>query len=299
MSAPAVVVLGDVMTDVTARVAQPIAHGTDTPARIAVGGGGSAANTAAWLGWLGVPVALVACVGDDAFGRAAEDDLRAAGVTPRLAVAAGVATGTCVVLVDPGGERSMLPDPGANAHLAEGDLPPDALAAGGHLHVSGYALVRPGTRATAVAALAAARAAGMTTSVDAASAAPLARAGAAVVREAMRGADLVLATLDEGEVLCATRDPEAIAASLLVHHREVLLKLGADGARWRCARGAGARAPAAAPPGPPIDTTGAGDAFAAGWLAARLEGAEPADALARACGLAALAVTRPGGRPAR
>ena len=68
-------------------------------------------------------------------------------------------TGTCVVLVAPGGERTMLPDPGANDALSIDDLPDDAFA-GGVLHVSGYALLRHGSRAAALTAIDRARAAG-------------------------------------------------------------------------------------------------------------------------------------------
>ena len=96
----------------------------------------------------------------------------------------------------------MLPDPGANALLPVRDLP-----GGAHLHVSGYALIRPGSRPAAVAALAAAREAGMTTSVDPASAAPLAAMGAAAFRALTHRATTLFVTLDEAEVLCGTRDP--------------------------------------------------------------------------------------------
>ncbi len=297
LSRPPVVVLGDVMTDVVAQVAEPLAHAGDTPARIAMRPGGSAANTAAWLGALGAPAAFVGCVGDDDAGRAALDALRAHGVAPMVAVAPGAATGACVVLVDAAGERTMLPDAGANALLRPGDLPGDAFVPGGHLHVSGYALARDETRATALAALGRARGAGMTTSADPASAAPLAALGRDAARALLRGIGLLLVTLDEAEVLCGSRDPSAVADDLLADHDEVVLKLGGDGALWRGGDGARASAPAAAPPGPVVDTTGAGDAFAAGWLASRRAGADPAAALAAACRCAASVVGRPGARP--
>ena len=56
-------------------------------------------------------------------------------------------TGTCIVLVGPDGERTMVPDPGANDGLAAGDLPDELLGAGGHLHVGGYSLLRDGLAA--------------------------------------------------------------------------------------------------------------------------------------------------------
>ncbi len=294
---PPVVVLGDVMTDVVAVVEGPLAHASDTPARIVMRPGGSGANTAAWLGALGAAAAFVGRVGDDDAGRAATEALRGAGVEPLLSVAPGAATGACVVLVDATGERTMLPDAGANALLRERDLPDAAFVPGGHLHVSGYTLLRPATRPAAVAALRRAREAGMGTSVDPASAAPLAEAGGDVFRGLVAGVGLLFVTLDEAEVLCGTRDPEGVAEALRAEHPEVVVKLGDDGAIWRGPAGGAAHAPAATPPGPVVDTTGAGDAFAAAWLATRAAGADPESALAAACTRAASIVTRPGARP--
>jgi ribokinase len=293
-----VVVLGDVMTDVIARLSGPPATGSDTPAEIVLRPGGSAANTAAWLGHLGVPVVFAGRVGDDAFARDAERALRDHGVIPALAVSPGSASGACIVLVDGEGERTMLPDAGANAHLTPADLPRGHLRAGGHLHVSGYALIREGSRPAAVAALAAAAEHGMTTSVDPASAAPLAAMGARTFRDLARGTGLVFVTLDEAAVLCGTRDPAAVATDLLGDHAEVVVKRGRDGADWHGPDGASVHVPAVPPPAPVVDTTGAGDAFAAAFLAARRAGAGPAEALGRACALAADVVTRAGARPA-
>ena len=290
-------VVGDVMTDVLAGFDHPLVPAGDTPASIAVRPGGSGANTAAWLGHLRVPTVFVGCVGDDSFGRDAARSLRGAGVTPRLAIVGEAVSGACVVLVDAAGERTMLPDAGANARLAPEHLPRDVFLAGGHLHLSGYTLLRPDTRPAALAAFAAARAAGMATSIDAASAAPLAAAGGESFRHLASGVDTALVTLDEAEVLCGSREPDAIASALLPGWHEVVLKLGPGGAEWRGPGGGLAQAPAAPPSEPAVDTTGAGDAFAAGWLAARREGRDPVTALSQACALAATAVTRRGARP--
>ena len=113
-----VVVLGDVMVDVVAQLAAPLAHASDAPARIGFHGGGSAANTAAWLAAAGARPVLVGRVGDDERGRDAERLLRAAGVETRLAVDSERPTGTCIVLVGGDGERTMVPDAGANDGLA-------------------------------------------------------------------------------------------------------------------------------------------------------------------------------------
>ncbi|HSJ74307.1 MAG TPA: PfkB family carbohydrate kinase, partial [Miltoncostaeaceae bacterium] len=214
MSDGPVVVLGDVMSDVSARLAAPPVPGSDTAAVVAMRPGGGGANAAAWLAWLGVPVVLAGRVGDDEAGRGAARALAAAGVTARLAVAPG-ATGACVVIVGLDGERTMLTDAGANARLAAADLPHDAFRPGASLHLSGYALLRNGSRAAALAALAAAREAGMPASVDAASTAPLAALGGAAFLGLVREAGLIIPTLDEAEVLTGIRDPEAAASRLL------------------------------------------------------------------------------------
>jgi ribokinase len=257
------VVLGDLMVDVVARTSGALARGSDTPAAISVRGGGSAANVAAWAAWLGTPVALVCRVGDDERGRAAVAELP--GVDVHAVVDSEKPTGTCVVLVEPGGERTMLPDPGAN----DGPLPEIPL--GDHLHVVGYALLRSGPRASALAAIERAQAAGMTVSVDPSS-------WALLRADAIPPVDVLLPNVEEAALL---RDHPS---------RAIVTKLGADGACWDDVR-------VPAEPVGVVDTTGAGDAFAAGFLTARLGGAEPREALAAGCRVAARAVAQVGARP--
>jgi len=284
-----IVVAGDVMSDVVATLGGPIAHGSDTAARIVQRGGGAAANVAVWLARAGAPATLIARVGDDVAGRMATEALRAEGVDALLSVDPVLPTGTCVVLVEPGGERTMLPDAGANAALAPAPLPHDAA----HLHVAGYALLHPGSRAAARALMAAAHAAGLPVSVDPSSAAPLARTGPPAFLDWIRGVDVLLPNRDEAAVLTGEADPEAAALALAAHAREVVVKLGAGGALWTD----GKRVERAASfPVPEADTTGAGDAFAAGLLAARVRGADPAAQLAAGCALASRAVARAGAR---
>jgi ribokinase len=204
-------------------------------------------------------------------------------------------TGVCIVFVGPGGERSMLPDPGANEALAPDDLPGALLAAGSHLHVTGYSLVRPGPRAAARAAIATAGRAGMSVSVDPSSTALL----GPDFLELAAGADLLLPNAEEAGALSGERSAAAAGRALAARFPEVVVKLGAEGAMWTNGgdevRVAAAALPRAAVT--PVDTTGAGDAFAAGLLAARMTGAAPREALAAACELAAVAVATPGARP--
>jgi len=289
-----VVVIGDLMTDVVAWASGPLAHASDTPAQITTHPGGGGANVAARLAAVGVETLLVARVGNDPAGRAAVEDLRAGGVRVSAAVDPVRPTGTVVVIVEPTGERTMLPDRGANAALTPADLPVEELRAATHLHLSGYTLLDPGSRAAGLVALEHAREAGVSVSVDPASAAPIEAAGPRTFLDWVRSVDVLLPNLEEAVVLTGAREPEAAAWALARDGREVVITLGALGALWsdgeQAIRAAAAEAPA------PVDSTGAGDAFTAGWLAARLDGAEPAEALAAANALAASTLREAGAR---
>jgi ribokinase len=289
------VVLGDVMVDVVCRLDGPIALGSDAPARIEFGYGGSAANVSAWAAvarGAGAPPVLAGRIGADERGRAAEEELRAGGVETRLAVDPERQTGACVVLVGPDGERSMVPDPGANDRLAVGDLPDDVLVEGAHVHLTGYTLVRDGSRAAGRTAIERARERGMSVSVDPSSAALL----TPEFLDELHGVGLLLPNAEEAAVLSGEEDPERAALALSRRVPEVVVTLGASGALWSDGLHT-ARADAVAD-GAPLDTTGAGDAFSAGFLIARLAGGGREEALREGCRLAAVAIRTRGARPA-
>lgn len=290
-----IIVVGDLVTDVVAVLSGPLAHDSDTAARIRVSGGGQAANTAAWLAWLatgdGAPsVTLVASAGADEAGDARVAELRAAGVRCAVTRHTGLSTGAIVVLAS-AGQRTMVTDRGANLALdaADVDAALDAAPPARHLHLSGYTLLDEASRAAGLRALAAARERGMTTSVDAASAAPLRQVGAATFATWVRGTDLLLANADEAAVLAAGVPPRELVRVATV------VKRGPDGARWTGVDGTSIEQPAL--PAEAVDPTGAGDAFAAGLLAAWVSGATPAEALQAGARLGALAVRQPGARP--
>jgi sugar/nucleoside kinase (ribokinase family) len=279
------------MVDVVVRPSGPLAPGSDAPAVIRFHGGGSAANTAAWLAETGAAPLLVGRVGDDERGRTARDELRAVGVEAALAVDPELPTGTCLVLVGHDGERTMAPDAGANDGLSDIDLRDELLASADHLHVAGYALLRSGSRPAARAAIARALERGMTVSVDPSSAALL----SVEFLGWAAGAGLLLPNLVEARALSGEEEPERAALALAGRFGEVVVTLGAGGALWTDGRSVVRRE--AVPVEVVVDSTGAGDAFAAGLLAARVGGAGPAEALAAGARLAAEAVARPGGRP--
>ena len=278
------------MVDVLARLPGPLAPGSDTPAPIRVTGGGAAANVACWLASAGARATFLGRAGDDALGRQAVAELRAAGVETRVPVDPARPTGTCIVLVAPDGERTMVPDAGANAGL--GEVVPDLPVSADALYVSGYALLGPGSRAFAVEAMRLARERGWPIAVDAASAAPLALDPGFLDR---LGRDvLVLANTDEALVLTELDDAAAAAQSLALRTGAAVVKRGAAGAVW--SDGSGVRSVPAAT-ADVVDTTGAGDAFAAGFLSVWAAGGPVPDALATGAELGARAVGRVGARP--
>jgi sugar/nucleoside kinase (ribokinase family) len=296
VAARRVVVVGDLATDIVIHTDGPPNVGSDRPARISFNGGGAAANTAVWLARVGVPVTLVARVGDDQAGRDRVAELVAGGVQPAVAVDPTLPTASIAVLVSGDGERTMFPDRGAADRLDPADVA-SAIARDDvrHLHLSGYALLDDGSRKAGLAALEAAREIGATISVDAASAAPLAAVGPERFASWVAGIDLLLANAAEAAVLTGVSDPSASAARLTRTVGTAVVKDGAGGAWWRGI--SGAAWVAAEPARRVIDTTGAGDAFAAGLLAAWLSGAGPAGALAAGARAGTLCVGLPGARP--
>jgi len=290
-----IVVVGDIATDVVARYRGSLHVGSDTQSEIASYGGGSAANVSAWLAHAGIRPTLVGRIGDDAAGRGQVDELTAAGVDVCVRIDDSLATGCVVVLVDSQGDRTMLPDRGANGVLAPDDLPPAVFESGGHLHLSAYPLLHQSSRAAALEALVMARAAGMTTSIDPSSVAPLRAAGAGAFMEWTRSVDLCIANLDEARLLAGLGSPPDIAKRLASStYGQVVVKCGAAGALWSDGESV---VSAPATDVDVIDTTGAGDAFAAGFLARWTADAPVTDALAFGAELAAVAVVTIGGRP--
>lgn len=266
-----VVVLGDIVVDIVASMSAPVALGSDSPARIRYTPGGAGANVATWLADLGVPVSLIGRVGADDAGRRCLAALTSAGVDLAVTLDGDTPTGTVIVLVAPDGERSMIPDRGANLRLIPADVEERLFGPDGHLHLSGYPLLDAGSRAAALHALALARSEGMTMSIDPASTAPILAFGVERFLAATQGADLLLPNRAEAELLTGRSDPLAAAGELSKRYGAVAVTCGSEGAVWSRVSGAG-RVPAE--PARVIDTTGAGDAFTAGLIAAWVS-AEP------------------------
>jgi sugar/nucleoside kinase (ribokinase family) len=286
-----VLVVGDVALDVVATHRGSIVHGGDVRASIALTTGGAGANTAAWLAYRGMETVLVARVGDDVAGRRASEELTTTGVRCAFTIDPTAATCCVVVLVDGDGQRSMLPDRGAGKNLTAADLDPALLTDAEHLHLSGYVLLDESSRDAGLGMLAAAREAGLTTSVDPQAAALITDPARFV--EQLRGVDVLLPNLDELAALTGSRDP-ASAEALLDAVGAVAVTTGPTGACWVEGNGI-VSVPSA--PGDCVDSTGAGDAFDAGLLSAFLAGKSPEDCLLAGVWLGAMAVGQVGAQP--
>ena len=284
-------VVGDAALDVIARHDKPLPHGGDARAKIRFTGGGSGANTALWLRHLGAETTLLARIGDDPGGRLIRAELEAAGVRCAFAVDPEAPTCCVVVMVDGSGQRSMLADRGANQRFAPEDVTAEALAGASHLHLSGYVLLDPPSRAAGLAALAAAKEAGLTTSVDPQAAAHI--TDPAAFLDDVRGVDLLMPNTEELVALTGSADPVS-AKELLGTVGAVVVTAGLDGASWVDADGV-TSVPAVE--ADCVDSTGAGDAFDAGVLTGWLAGESTVDILRHGTRLGALAVGKVGPQP--
>ena len=261
---PKVVVLGDLVLDVVLAPARQLAASSDVPGRVALVQGGSAANTARWIARLGARSSLIAAVGRDATGRALVTALRADGVVLHVTRIAAARTGRIGVLVAPGGERSFVQDRAAAERLAPGDLRPAWFAGADVVHLPLYSMLGS-LAATGRRALELARSAGATTSVDLASIGPLLADGRRAARALLDeiAPDLLFATAAEAEALLGLGPLEELLEVASI----VVVKRGARGATVLARNDGGLlRFEAATEPRTTIDTTGAGDAFDAGFL---------------------------------
>ncbi|MFD7015474.1 carbohydrate kinase family protein [Streptomyces sp. NPDC059161] len=289
-------VVGDVVTDVIARHRGPLASATDTAADILTVPGGAGANAACWAAHSGCPdVRLLARVGRD---RVAwhELRLRGAGVRPLLIPDADAPTATVIALVDTAtAERTFLTDSGAVHRMNPADWSPTLLAGVAHLHLSGYLLFADSCRELARAAIRSARRADVTVSLDPASTGFINDLGIDRFLAMAEGTDVLLPNAAEAAFLTGLPQPAEAAAKLSRQFPLVAVTLGAAGALVAAAGEVIAQV--AAPQARALDSTGAGDAFTGGFLAARLMGASPTEAARAGCRAGALAVGVVGGRP--
>jgi ribokinase len=237
--------LGDLLLDVIVRLDSRLAPGDDAVATTALAPGGQAANVAAWAAALGADARIVAVQAEDDAGALLRRELAARGVDvlgPR-----GERTGVVVSIVQPEGDRTMASDRGSAPELHAEDLDAAWFACDA-LHLSGYSLMRSPINAAAEHAATLARESGASISVDLSSWTQIERFG-----DTMRRA---LARIRPDVVFGNEREWAAIGD---VDAGARVVKRGARGMTVDGEEHA-------ALPVDTVDSTGAGDALAAGYI---------------------------------
>jgi sugar/nucleoside kinase (ribokinase family) len=273
-----VVVVGDVMLDVVVKPDGDIAPTSDTPSRVRLGRGGSAANMAEALARGGQHVTYVGACGDDLAAQLFVDTLQKVGITTVLE-RTDTTTGVVVAVVDDTGQRAMMTDRGANAKLGSAHVTRQLDEPFDHLHVSGYTLLDPRTLEVGRLALVTAQELGRSTSVDVCSVAPLLAMSPERFLEAARGTSMLFANEEEALALTGCENVVEALDHLSVDFGEVIVTLGKRGAR---ARLDGVDYEVSSSSAGVIDTTGAGDAATGAYLAVRLSGGSVDGALGAA-----------------
>ncbi len=264
-----VATLGDLVDDIVVHLDGPVQLGTDTTSTIRRRRGGSAANFAVTVCGLGHRARFLGQVGDDAIGTVLVEELAAAGVDI-TAVQRGGTTGSIVVLVDDAGERHMLTDRGASGLLSHVDAA--WLAGVSVLHVPLYSFATPPLSLAAAELVAIAHTLGVRVSVDLSSAALIDSLGSAAVADLLAPLVPAVVFANDSEARALGRHLTDVAARTLT-----IVKAGADAAQVLIPGRPAVSLPAAVV-SDVVDTTGAGDAFAAGFVTSALWQDDPVHA---------------------
>lgn len=287
-----VLCIGDLALDVIAQLKEPINYGNDTASRISTHPGGQAANVATWITRTNTNAQLVARVGNDPVGFALISDLDKYGVDHMNLMRSGRPTGVIVILVDANGERTMFPDNGANADLEVNDLPPLDDIDGAYL--SGYALLDFRSRDAVLAMVKKIKVAGIPIFFDPTTTGAMKIVSREEVLSWVALMDGILLNAEEALYLGDSTQIELAEENLREYTPLVVIKLGSRGAM---ALFNDQSVRVAAVTTNVVDTTGAGDSFAAGFIPMWLETRELEKALSAGTALAAKCVATVGARP--
>ena len=287
-----VLCIGDLALDVIAQLKEPINYGNDTASRISTHPGGQAANVSTWITRTNTKAQLVARVGNDPVGFALISDLDKYGVEHMNLMRSGRPTGVVVILVDANGERTMFPDNGANADLEVNDLPPlDDIDAA---YLSGYALLDFRSRDAVLAMVKKIKEAGIPIFFDPTTTGAMKIVSREEVLSWVALMDGILLNAEEALYLGDSTQIELAEENLKEYTPLVVIKLGSRGAM---ALFNDQSVRVAAVTTNVVDTTGAGDSFAAGFIPMWLETRELEKALSAGTALAAKCVATVGARP--
>jgi sugar/nucleoside kinase (ribokinase family) len=293
MSTKKILCIGDIMLDVTVLLNRPIVEGLETRAKISTQGGGAAANVASWLAFNKTPSYLVVRIGDDSAGQTLITELDSYGVEHSSRVIPNTNTGVVVVIVGSEGERTMFPDSGANSGLGLTDLPD--LSQFSAVYISAYSLINTQSRAGVLDIINAIKAAGLRIILDPATVGVLMEVGVKVATEWLDLIDTIILNEEESHFLTGKDNPVDAAAKLLERVNTVVIKRGSNGALGQT-RG-GQLIQVEAKKTTVVNTTGAGDAFAAGFISIWAENGPLIEALESGADLASHCVALVGARP--
>ena len=284
--------MGDLALDVISQLKEPINYGNDTASKISSHPGGQAANVATWITRTNSRAHLVARTGNDPVGFALISDLDKYGVEHLNLMHSGRPTGVVVILVDANGERTMFPDNGANADLEVSDLPPLDDVDG--VYLSGYALLDFRSRDAVLAMITKVKAAGKPIYFDPTTTGAMKIVSRDEVLSWVSQMDGILLNSEEALYLGDATDIEIAKKNLQKYTPLVVIKLGSKGA---LAVNGNESAKVSAVTTNVVDTTGAGDSFAAGFIPKWLETSDLTQALSAGAALAAKCVASVGARP--
>jgi sugar/nucleoside kinase (ribokinase family) len=266
--------------------------GNDTRTVISTHGGGAGGNVASWLAVLGNDVTMVGRIGDDAAGAAITAEFDALGISYGDIVKDGLHTGVVICLVDPSGERTMLADNGANAGLSIDDLP--ALDNVDAIYITGYAPLAPLSRIGVLEMVRAISARDIPIFFDPATVGGMKDVPIDEILSWCGLMDTLIMNEEEAIYLSGSSDLEAALEFFLDYAQRAIIKRGSQGAIGLERSGEiisiGTHATQV------IDTTGAGDSFAAGFIDAITSGSNFAQAIERASAVAAHCVAIVGAR---
>jgi sugar/nucleoside kinase (ribokinase family) len=293
MSTKKILCIGDIMLDVTVLLNRPIVEGLETRAKISTQGGGAAANVASWLAFNKTPSYLVVRIGDDSAGQTLITELDSYGVEHSSRVIPNTNTGVVVVIVGSEGERTMFPDSGANSGLGLTDLPD--LSQFSAVYISAYSLINTQSRAGVLDIINAIKAAGLRIILDPATVGVLMEVGVKAATEWLDLIDTIILNEEESHFLTGKDNPVDAAAKLLERVNTVVIKRGSNGALGQT-RG-GQLIQVEAKKTTVVNTTGAGDAFAAGFISIWADNGPLIEALESGADLASHCVALVGARP--
>lgn len=285
--------IGDVMLDVVVALQSPINYGEDTPSKITTHSGGAAGNVASWIAHTGTGASIVARIGNDSAGAAITSEFESLGVDHSTLKKTSDATGVVVILVDKSGERTMFPETGANSGLILADMPD--LGEFDAAYVSGYALLNPRSRVGVLDMIATIKSAGLPIFYDTVTVGAMKVVDRALIHSWLPHMDYVLPNEEEALYLADAENIDSALEKLLELCPAVIIKRGSAGAIAQV-RG-DTRIDVDAVNIAVADTTGAGDSFAAGFIATKISGGDLSASLTAGVTLAAKCVANIGARP--